>query len=505
MPEHPEVLEKLIASSRETMLLMSTEELLNWDQRTMMPAGAAEYRAEQITLLSGMIHQRLTDPQRGEWLEQLAEDSSIRPESDAGVIVSRLTRQYNKEKKVPRDLVEELSRTRVLAHESWVLAREKNDFSLFSGHLKTIVRLLREKTEAIGFEDSAYDVLLDDYEPDARTREIENVFTSLREALVPLIEKVVGSSRQPDHQITSRRFDVDAQRKVGMEAARLIGFDFNAGRLDVTHHPFCCTLGPNDCRLTTRYSENHFNSAFFGTMHEAGHGLYEQGLRKDQFGLPTGEYCSLGIHESQSRLWENMVGRSLAFWEFYFPRIQSVFPSALQDVSVESFFGAVNLVQPSLIRVEADEATYSLHIIIRFELEQEIFSGQFEVEDLPEAWREKYRKYLGVFSEGDDNGVLQDVHWSEALFGYFPTYALGNLYAAQLFQAADASLGGLDSLIREGEFGPLLEWLRRHVHRQGKSSTAAEIVENSTGNPLSCEPMIDYLESKYSLVYGFSV
>ena len=497
-----DALEKLLKSSREIAAYQSIEELLNWDQRTQMPKKAAEYRAEQITLLSGLIHDKMTCPDRGEWLESLEQNGDVDLESDEGVNVSRLARQYHKERKVPKKLVEELAKTRVLAHESWVQARAENDYSIFAPHLQTIVDLLKDKTEAIGYETCAYDVLVDDYEPDAKSDQIEQVFADLREELVPLIEEVRSSEKQPRSEIVGRKFNVDRQREVGIRAARAIGFDFDAGRLDVTHHPFCCTVGPSDCRITTRYDETHFNTAFFGTLHEAGHGLYEQGLRKDQFGLPTGEYCSLGIHESQSRLWENMVGRSLPFWNFFYPEIQKSFPDCVGDVSLSEFFGAVNLVEPSLIRVEADEATYSLHIIIRFELERELFAGAVSVSDLPDAWRSKYQQYLGVSSETDSDGVLQDVHWCEALFGYFPTYALGNLYAAHFYEAAEAELGSLADQFKEGAFQPLLDWLRRNVHMVGKSKSAIDILKSAAGCDLSHKPMIGYLRKKYEMIYG---
>lgn len=501
MPEAKDCFSRLVSHAKETAVLQSVEELLNWDQRTQMPVKAAEYRAEQITLLSSMIHERMTDPRRGEWLEELKGDNDTASNSDSAVIVNRLYKQFHKESKVPTALVEELSKTRVLAHQSWIEARAQNDFSLFSDHLKQIVRLLKEKTEAIGYETCPYDVLLDDYEPEALAGEVTDVFSNLKHELVPLIEAIQTSAKQPNREILQRAFAVDRQQQVGVAAAKAIGFDFEAGRLDVTHHPFCCNVGPRDCRMTTRYSETQFSSAFFGTLHETGHGLYEQGLRGDQYGLPTGEYCSLGIHESQSRLWENMVGRSLAFWKYFYPQLQQPFGDVLADVSTEDFFGAVNIVEPSLIRVEADEATYSLHIILRFELEQEVINGSLSVDDLPDAWREKYQQYLGTSSETDSDGVLQDVHWSEGLFGYFPTYALGNLYAAQFYRAAQQEIGDLDQLFEKGDFSPLLDWLRRNVHQVGKSLSATGILQQATGESLGHQAFMKYLSNKYSMIY----
>ncbi|MDA7541411.1 carboxypeptidase M32 [bacterium] len=497
-----ETLEKLIDHTRQTAILASVDELLNWDQRTLMPKSAETYRADQITLINGMVHQRNTDPRLGEWLAELVDQYPADSTDDAAVTVHRLYKQYNKEKNVPARLVEEISRARVKAHSAWVGARETNSFADFAPYLETIVKLFKEKTEAIGFGDCAYDVLLDDYEPDAKTSEVTAVFAELKDGLVPLIREIGESKYRPDKSIIERRFDIAAQRKFGLKAASAIGFDFDAGRLDVTHHPFCCTVGPKDCRITTRYNENHFNGAFFGTLHEAGHGLYEQGLREDQFGLPPGEYCSLGIHESQSRLWENLVGRSKAFWEHFFPKAQSAFANSIGDVTLDQFYGAVNYVEPSLIRVEADEATYSLHIIIRFEIEQAIFDGALDVIDFPAAWNQKYVEYLGIEPPNDSDGVLQDVHWCEGLFGYFPTYALGNLYAAQFFAAAEKEIGDMDSQFRNGEFQPLLNWLRENVHVTGKSRSATGILKAATGETLSPAAMIEGLRKKYSEIYS---
>lgn len=495
-------LQTLIDQTKETAVLQSIEELLNWDQRTQMPARAANYRAEQITLLSGMIHQRTVDPKRGQYLTELAEEASSQSDHDGDVIVLRLLKQYEKEKKIPLRLVEEFSKARVMAHQAWVDARKANRFSDFAPHLETIVKLLREKTDAIGFQESAYDVLLDDYEPDTKSSDVGSVFSALKADLVPLISEIGESSCRPDSSIIRSPFPIADQQTFGTSAAKAIGFDFEAGRLDITHHPFCCTVGPKDCRITTRYDKNYFNSAFFGILHEAGHGLYEQGLRADQFGLPTGEYCSLGIHESQSRLWENMVGRSKSFWKHFFPLAQNSFPKALANVPLDHFFGAVNDVKPSLIRVEADEATYSLHVIIRFELEQALFTGDLQVNDLPAAWNQKYQQALGIHPDSDSNGVLQDVHWSEGLFGYFPTYALGNLYAAQFFDSAAKAIGDLDLQISKGEFVPLLNWLRSNVHQKGKSLSASGILQSATGESLSHQPMMTYLREKYAEIYS---
>ncbi|MGE0757454.1 MAG: carboxypeptidase M32 [Pirellulaceae bacterium] len=494
--------ELLCAHQRETALLHSVAELLEWDERTMMPSGAGRYRAEQVAYMSGLVHKRRTEPRVGEWLSELEGGPLARdPHSDAGATIRQLRRAYDKLVKVPATLVEELTRTAVLGQQTWVEARKHDDFRSFAPVLEKIIRLKRQQAEAVGYSRCAYDALLDDYEPGATTAEIARVLGEFREELVLLVAAVAQSGRSPDLTILRRHYPQAAQERFGQMAATTVGFDFQRGRLDVTHHPFCCELGPDDCRITTRYDEHFFPSAFFGILHEAGHGLYDQGLRKEQYGLPPGSFVSLGIHESQSRMWENFVGRSAPFWQYFFPQAQQAFPLALSDVSREQFYFAINDVRPSLIRVEADEATYNLHIIVRFELEQALINDHCPVGDLPGAWRSKYREYLGIEPPGDADGVLQDVHWSAGLFGYFPTYSLGNLYAAQFFEQADRELGGLEAPIAQGDFRGLLGWLRDKIHTPGQCYTAGELVQAVTGRPLSPGPLLHYLRRKFHDLY----
>lgn len=497
------VYEQLVTHTRETAMLHSIAELLEWDERTMMPPAAGEYRAEQVTLLSGMVHRRRTDPRIGDWLSELEHGPlAADPHSDSGATIRQLRRHYNKHVKLPSTLVEELSRTTVLGQQTWVEARRQNNFSRFRPILERLVQLKREQAAAVGYATCPYDALLDDYEPGETTGNVAQVLAALRADLVLLVGEIGQSSRQAPVEILRRTFPIADQEVFGKEAARAIGFDFQRGRLDVTHHPFCSEMGPHDCRITTRYDERFFPSAFFGILHEAGHGLYDQGLRVDQYGLPPGTYLSLGIHESQSRLWENLVGRSRAFWTYFLPRAQAKFPTALGGVTLDEFLFAINDVRPTLIRVEADEATYNLHIIIRFELEQALIQGELPVADLPQAWRDKYREYLGIEPPTDADGVLQDIHWSAGLFGYFPTYTLGNLYAAQFYAQADRELGGLSEQISRGEFGPLLEWLQRNIHHVGQRYAASDLVQHVTGEPLSQTPFLHYLRSKYGPLYG---
>jgi carboxypeptidase Taq len=497
--------DELCNLARVAALIESVEALIGWDERTYMPDAAGEYRAEQMTFLTGLAHQKRTQPKWGELLTQLAESELAKDlHSDSGTTIRQLKRDYDKRCKLPQKLVEELTRASVLGQQAWVKARSANDFVQFAPHLSKIIELKRQQAAALGYAEVPYDALLDDYEPQARTKDIAAVLGKLRQELVPLVHAIMESGRKAPLEIVQRKYPQPAQEAFGKAAAAAIGFEFTRGRLDVTHHPFCTELGPHDCRITTRYDENFFNSAFFGILHEAGHGIYDQGLRSDLFGTPPGQFVSLGIHESQSRMWENLVGRSEAFWQHFFPQWQTHFPEAARGVSSTQLFAAVNHVQPSLIRVEADEATYNLHIIVRFELEQALLNGDLTVSDLPGVWREKYQEYLGITPATDAEGCLQDVHWSAALFGYFPTYSLGNLYASQFFETADADLGGLNDLMRRGEFTPLKQWLNEKIHRHGQCYSATELVQRVTGKPLSSDALMRHLRGKLLPLYGLA-
>jgi len=487
---------------RETATLASVQSLLGWDERTLMPTAGGKHRAEQMKLLAGMIHQRSVDPRIGQWLSELAgSDLAADPHSDAGATIRLVQREYDKKRKLPQELVVALTEATVVGQQQWDAARRAKDFAAFLPALTRIVELKREEADALGYEESIYDPLLDDYEPGEKTSNVKRVLAGLRDELAPLIAEIAASDRKPNEAILKREYPVAGQEKFGKLAAAAIGFDFGRGRLDVTHHPFCCDVGPDDCRITTRYDAHFFPSAFYSILHEAGHGIYEQGLRGGQFGLPPGLACSLGIHESQSRLGENALGRSREFWQHFLPAAQEEF-SALADVALDELYFAVNTVKPSLIRVEADEATYNLHIIVRFELEQALLSGKLSPAGLPEAWREKYQSYLGIEPDNDAEGCMQDVHWGAGLFGYFPTYSLGNLYAAQFYEQADADLGGLAAQFARGEFAPLREWLGEKIHRHGQCYSAAELVERVTGKPLSHEPLMRYLKGKLEPLYG---
>jgi carboxypeptidase Taq len=494
---------ELIRRVKEHALLGSVGGVLGWDERTYMPRRGAGLRAEQMALVARMTHEMLTAPEVGGLLAEVEASALVRdPESAPAVNVREVRRVYDRAVKLPKSLVEELARVTTHAQQVWQEARRKNDFPAFRPWLEKVIALKRQEAEAVGYKEAPYDALLDEYEPGATTAEVTRVFAALRQELVPLVGAITSSGRAPRRDVLERDYPVERQRAFGEAAAAAIGFDFDAGRLDVSAHPFCSGLGPGDCRITTRYNPRHFNEAFFGILHEAGHGLYEQGLDPEQFGTPLGSFASLGVHESQSRLWENQVGRGRPFWEHFFPKARQTFPEALGDVSLDDFVFAVNDVRPSFIRVEADEATYNLHILLRFELEQALVSGDLAPADVPGAWDEKFRASFGLSPPTDREGCLQDIHWSCGGVGYFPTYTLGNLYAAQLMGRARQDLPGLDDDFRRGEFGRLKGWLNEKVHRPGQRWRPAELCRRVTGKPLSHEPLLAYLRGKYAPLYG---
>jgi carboxypeptidase Taq len=365
------------------------------------------------------------------------------------------------------------------------------------------VELQRQEADAVGYKTHRYDALIEEYEPGTTVAELKTLFAGLTAELAPLVKKIVTSPKQPDTSILAREFPVDRQKVFAEAAAVAIGFDFSSGRLDTTAHPFCSGFGPGDCRITTRYNPRFFNEAFFGVLHETGHAMYEQGLPAEHFGTPLGVACSFGIHESQSRLWENQVGRGRPFWEHFYPRLRQTFPTALADVSVDAFYHAINDVRPSLIRVEADEATYNLHIALRFELELALLSGDLTPADLPGAWNERFEALFGLKVPDDSRGCLQDIHWSFGGIGYFPTYTLGNLYAAQLMDAARREPGSaLEDDFRRGDFARLKGWLGQHIHRHGQRYRAAELCRRATGSPLSPKPFLSYLNEKFGSLSG---
>ncbi|WP_010586495.1 carboxypeptidase M32 [Schlesneria paludicola] len=503
MSRTDELYTALTSLLREAALLNSCCSVLGWDEQTYMPEKGVGFRAEQTALLAGLAHERSTSPRIGELLSELEKQGDLGPaDSDRAANVREARRAYDRQTKLPRRLVEELSRTTTMSQQAWAEAREDSDFAAFLPWLEKMIGLKREEAQAVGYGAGIpYDALLDDYEPGMTAAEIQQTFSPLRDELVKLVSQIQASPRRPRVDVLTRHYPKTPQIVLAESASKAIGFDFDAGRIDESAHPFCSGFGPGDCRLTTRYNDHHFNSAFFGVLHESGHGIYDQGLPGESFGLGVGQATSLGIHESQSRLWENFVGRSRSFWNYFYPTAQSAFPKALGDVTGDEFHFAINDVRPSLIRVEADEVTYNLHIMLRFEIEQQLVSGDLKPTDVPEVWNEKMSSYFGLSIPNDANGCLQDIHWSAGLLGYFPTYTLGNLYAAQIFGAARRDLGDLDEQFTRGIFKPLKEWLNEKIHKHGRRYSARRLVELVTGETLSHEALMTHLRTKYSELY----
>ena len=505
MPRTPEqAYEELTTRLKQTALLESCASVLGWDEQTYMPPAGAAHRANQLSLLAGMCHERATSPVIGELLGEVEGALLVRDaDSPVAANVREARRDYDRATKLPRRLVEELSYTATLSQQAWIEARKKSNFGDFQPWLQKMVALKREEAQAIGFGKGVpYDALLDTFEPGMTAADVTRLFSPLREELVKLIAAISASQRRPNREIITRQYPVDAQREFSIAAARQMGFDFEAGRLDTAAHPFCSGFGPGDTRLTTRYDEHHFPGALFGTLHEAGHGIYDQGLDRAAFGVPVGSACSLGIHESQSRMWENFVGRSKPFWDHFYPRAQTAFPEALAGTPQNEFYRAINDVQPSFIRVEADEATYNLHILLRFDLERPLVAGDLQPADVPGAWNETFTKYFGITPPDDARGCLQDIHWSGGMIGYFPTYALGNMYAAQFFAAASREIPDLPASFAHGEFRELKEWLNEKIHRRGRQFRAQRLVEVVTGESLSPQPLVRHLHQKFDELYG---
>jgi carboxypeptidase Taq len=504
MPQPPtQAYEDLLRRVKECRVLDSCKSLLDWDEQTYMPPQGSRHRADQISLLAKMSHAMLTAADIGNLLGAVeGSDLARDPNSGPAVNAREIRRAYDRATKLPARLVEEIARTTTLAVPVWRAARKANDFTQFQPWLEKIIRLKREEAQAIGYRQSPYDALLDEYEPGATAAEVTQVFAELRQELVPFLAAIISSGKHPRREILEREYPIDRQRLFGQAAAAAIGFDFTAGRLDVTTHPFCSGIGPGDCRLTTRYHDHHFNEAFFGVLHEAGHGIYDQGLPAEEFGTPLGTYVSLGIHESQSRTWENQVGRSRPFWEHFFPRAQQTFPESLSGVTLDDFYFAINDVQPSFIRVEADEVTYNLHIILRFEMEQALISGDLAPADVPGAWNEKFQHFFQLTPPDNARGCLQDIHWSIGALGYFPTYTLGNLYAAQFMEKARQDLGNLDDDFRRGQFHRLKTWLNDNIHHPGQRYRPRQLCERVTERPLSHQPLLRYMKEKFGPLYG---
>ncbi len=498
-----ETLEQLKNQLAVTADLTQAQALLNWDQNVYLPPGAAEARGQQLATLGGVIHERMADPRLDTWLKELEKAGADVGDTADAALVRETRHDFEQATKLPGAFVEDFARARSASQTTWVEARANSDFARFAPHLQNMIDLNLRRAEYLGYDLHPYDALHDLFERGSSTEKLRTVFAELRDAAVPLLRQLT-EGREVDDKPLRQPFPEAEQEAFAVGVIRAFGYDFDHGRLDRTVHPFATSFSKYDVRITTRYDADFLSPALFGTLHEAGHALYEQGIGSAYDRSPLGTAVSLGVHESQSRLWENLVGRSEGFWHWAYPKLQETFPAQLGGVSRADFYAAINRVSPSLIRVEADEVTYNLHVMVRFELELELLEGTLKVADLPEAWNAKYEAYLGVTPPNDAQGCLQDIHWSLGMFGYFPTYTLGNLISVQLFEAVKAAHPGLEQDTENGQFGNLLGWLRENIHQHGSRYEPAELLKRATGSELDAGPYIRYLKGKFGTLYGVS-
>jgi len=496
-------MELLKQRTADIVSLQTTSAVLEWDQQTQMPPAGTARRASQLALLKKLSHDMFISSQTEQLLVAAeGEAEALDPDSDDSAFIKVVRRDFDKAAKLPTKLVEEIASTGSLANEQWQAARAQSNYAKFAPWLEKTLDLQRQVANHLGFKDERYDALLDLYEPEMSAAAVRTMFGQIKPPLVKLVKQIVG--RGPDFVDTeplTRECDEEKQRTFNEMVIKAFGFDFTRGRQDRAVHPFCTSFSNNDVRITTRYDSHFLPSALFGSLHETGHALYEMGVAGRYDGNMLQGGVSLGIHESQSRLWENLVGRSRGFWTCFYPQLQSQFP-ALGDVTLDAFYKAINRVKPSLIRVEADEITYNLHILLRFEIEIEMLEGRLSVADAPAAWNAKCEEYLGLTPANDAEGILQDVHWSWGAIGYFPTYSLGNVISVQLFEAASHSLGGeVPAQIERGEFAPLREWMSTNIYQWGRKYTPVELVQRSTSRSIDTTPYINYLTRKFGEIY----
>jgi carboxypeptidase Taq len=498
-------IDALAAELREIGVLQAVAANMSWDQETMMPAKGGALRAEQMEMLSRMVHERRTSKRMGDLLRAAEDAAGKQADPRTLADLREVRRDYDKARKLPSALVAEMAQCASLGMEAWKHARAESNFKKFLPWLEKTFKLNREKAKCFGVprKGELYDALLDEYEPDMTAARTEAIFTPLRARLVPLIERVRDTKNKPSDAAATVETPIESQKAFSHFVCEKIGFDFEAGRIDESTHPFCEGVGPGDTRMTNRYRPDGWADALSTATHECGHGMYEQGLPKDKFfGRPLGEAISLGIHESQSRMWENLVARSLPFWKWAIVEARRILGPALKPYSAEDVYKANNLVEPWFIRVESDELTYNLHIMLRFDLERAMLEGNLSCKDLPGAWNERLKRDWGLTVPDDRRGCLQDVHWSMGAVGYFPTYTFGNLYSAQFWEAMAKDIPDREEMMSRGEFGPILQWLRTKIHRHGRQFGAEELCKKITGKPLSADPLMRHLEAKVNGVYG---
>lgn len=501
--EHEQNLQLLKTLLAEISDINRATALLGWDQQTYMPPGGAENRGHQLSTLQQIAHAKMTSDEMGRLLTDLAPYAAqLDPSSYDACLLRVARRDYDKATRVPLEWVSKIAMATTVAHEAWAKARAQNNFPEFRPHLELILELCHQYAGFFAPYEHVYDTLMDNFEPGLKTADVKAIFNSLRSQQVELLRSITARP-QVDNSFLFMPYDEQKQWDFGVEVVTQMGFDWHRSRQDKTLHPFSTGFGWGDVRITTRLNPNYIGTALFGTLHESGHAMYELGSDKSLDRSPLFGGASMSIHESQSRMWENLIGRSLPFWQHFYPRLQQVFPSQLGSVSLDAFYKGINRVQPSLIRVEADEATYNLHIMLRMELEIALMEGKLEVKDLPEAWDARVEEYLGITPPDDATGVLQDVHWSGGMIGYFPSYALGNLVAAQLWESILADIPTLPEQIRQGEFAPWLAWLREKVHSHGAKFEPQQLIQSVTGSKIDPAPYLRYLDQKYRSIYGF--
>jgi carboxypeptidase Taq len=499
--------ERLLAKLKRAHVLGTVGGLLGWDEQVNLPPDSADQRAEQSAFLAELHHAAATDPEIGQLLNEVEAESQAAAGKDGApptladrqVVVREARRDFDRITKLPAEFVAEQARHGSAAFHAWAKAKPANDFAAFAPFLERHLELAKREAEYLGWGDRPYDYAVDKHDPGFTAAIIGDLFAELKAGLVPLVRRIAASSVRADRD-QLRGFPIEQQRTFLREVTERLGFNYRRGRIDVSLHPFCSGSGA-DIRMTTRFSADDPLSSLFGAIHETGHGLYEQGLPLADHGTPLGEHAGMAVHESQSRMWENQVGRSRAFWAYHEPRYRELFAEQLASISSEALYRAINAVRPTFIRVEADEVHYNLHIILRFELEKRLFAGDLRVRDLPEAWNALAVELLGAAPPDDRQGVLQDVHWSGGAFGYFPSYCLGNMIAAQNWAAVQRALPGLEADFAAGDFSRLLTWLRENVHHQGRRYPAVELVRRITGESLSPQPLLAYLENRYGEVY----
>lgn len=464
-----------------------------------MPEKGADFRAQQLATLSGLAHEHFTAEENSTRLDRL-EDGKADLSEDQARNVERIREDFDKSSKYSSDFVQKLSKAQSEAFQAWQKAKEANDFGIFAPELERMVELKQQESQILGYSDHPYDALLDDFEPGLDTKEVERIFSELRSGLDPLIQSIT-SCDTPDDGVMYGSYSHDEQWAFTLEVLKAMGYEGERGRQDLSTHPFTISFSPDDVRVTTRMSEKNLHEGIWSSIHEGGHALYEQGLPAEEYGMPGGEACSMAVHESQARLWENVVGRGRPFWEHFFPKLQKRFPETLGKSTAQTFYRAMNVVRPSLIRTNADELHYHYHIIIRFEIEKALIEGSLEVKDVPQVWNEKVREYLGIDVPSDSEGCLQDVHWSHGGIGYFPTYSLGSLMSAQFYEQARKEIPDLEESIAQGNLIPLRDWLRERIHSRGRLEKPGELCERVTGSRLDPSVFLDYARRKYSELY----